>query len=154
MESISETCSSSSSPFYPCENPVNFWPLERGMRKSWPRPVAENPGIPLVWLHFGNRAAGDSSARIARGIGLLIVGACVDYQRRTAVAEDGMWVIAHCKAGRDDGRLGGPIGSHGYVWPVTGVRTVRIVQTVVLHVRIEVPASRCECRPLALRHCV
>src|SRR5882672_7261864 len=136
MESISETCSSSSSPFYPCENPVNFWPFERGMGKSGPRPVAENPGIPLASLHFGNRAASDSSARIARGIGLLIVGTCVDYQRRTAVAEDGMWVIAHGNAGRDDGRFCGPIGSHGYVRHVAGVRTVRIVQTVVLHVRI------------------
>jgi hypothetical protein len=115
-------------------------------------PGYRKSGISPDSLHLGDHAAGDSGPCISRGIALHIVGHGVDYDGRAAVAEDRMRIIAHGYAGRDDRSHQSPLRPHSDVRHVTGVRALRILQTVMLHVRIEVAAGRCERRSLALRH--
>jgi hypothetical protein len=106
------------------------------------------------YLLLDDHATGDAGARIARGIALHVVRTRVDHQRGSTVAENRMGVVAHGNSGRNHGRLRRPIRSHREIRHVARVRTIRILQPMLLHVWVQVWTRGSERRTFALRRCV
>ena len=79
-------------------------------------------------------------------------GLRVNHQRRAAIAENRVAVIAHRDARRDHRRLRRAICGHREIRHVARVRAFRILQAMMLHVRIEVAAGGRERRAFAFRH--
>src|SRR4051812_27889000 len=56
-------------------------------------------------LRFGDNAAGNAVAGVARRIGFHVVGFCMNHQSRSAITENRMVVAAHCCSLCDNGTL-------------------------------------------------
>lgn len=96
-------------------------------------------------------AAGDARAGVARRVGLHVVGRGMNDQRSSAVAENGVRTSTHRYIGSDRCFLRGPVGCYRKVLHIAGVRALRVLQPVLLLLRIEMPARRRESWNLALR---
>jgi len=166
MESISETCNSSSSPFHSCENPVNF----RGRPTIHPpskcievhranglrlrAEITQSPALARSRALLRDHPAGHSRPGITGRIALHIIGHGMYNKRSPTPRENRMGVVTHGDARRDHGGLCSSIRRHSKVRHVAGMWTLRVHQTMVLHVRIEVPAGRGKSRAFALRGAV
>jgi len=114
-------------------------------------PVAESVRAPLpgVSLGFGDDPAGDS-----RGGGCsCATGYRVDNDRGSAIAEDGMVIVAEGYVGRDHGNVGGAIGGDDER-KIRDVAGGGCVMAVLGAAGIEVRASALEVRRIALRDLV
>jgi hypothetical protein len=98
---------------------------------------------------LGDYAAGDAVSSISCGIRFHVVRFGMDHERRAAVTEKGMIVIAQVHVGIRCLEFGLAIGFHGKILHVAGVVAFRILQTVLFPVGIEVRASRLKVRRIA-----
>src|SRR3989442_1759574 len=128
-----------------CGQPAD--PAARGLRRRRAAPAGAG-GLAARRLH--EHAAGDAAARVARGVGLEVVGARVNDER-AAVG------VPHRRRPRAErelrgGRLHAPVavGGDREVRQVARVRALRIQRAVLLVQRIEVTAGAVEIRRVAL----
>src|SRR5271170_4182560 len=95
-------------------------------------------------------AAGYAVAGVAGGIGLHVVGFCVDDDRRAAVAEERVRAVAQGYVGVLEGSIGFAVGADGQVQHVAGVMAFGVLQSVLLAVGIEVRACGFKIGSIAL----
>ena len=96
-------------------------------------------------------ATGNAVTGVSGGVGLHVVSLRMDDQRRATVAEDGVaitWSPIHIFI--DDPGLRLAISVHGDVLHIASMMTLRILQSVLFVVRIEVRAGRFEIWRVAL----
>src|ERR1700722_11101622 len=98
-----------------------------------------------------DEAAGDATARIARGIGHQIVGLFMDYDRRAAVMKQRICSVAERHALSDERGAALSVGCDGEVGQIAEVRVRvhRVVDAVVRAGGIEMASGRGERRAFA-----
>jgi hypothetical protein len=84
-----------------------------------------------------NHAAGNPVARISSGVGLHVIGFCVNDDGGSAIAEKRMAVVAKGYILVREAELGFTVGSHVEVEHVTGMVTLGILQAMLFPVWIE-----------------
>jgi len=114
-----------------------------------PPPVALSDRAEDISL-LGDHAASDAVARIARWVRLHVVGLGMNHERGPSVRKQGMIAGAQIHTLICQFRLRCAIGLNSKVRHVTRMRSLGIIEAMVLLVGIEVRTGRRECRPLAL----
>ena len=103
---------------------------------------------------FRNYAAGDPRSGVARRVGHVVVRAGVNHNRRAALVEERVRTVAHRHLFVDDLGCTRPIRPYLNIFHVSGVRPIRVFESVLLVVGIEVRARRLEVGAFALAHVV
>ena len=101
-------------------------------------------------LLFCNHAARNPVPGISSGIGLHVIGFCVDNDSRSPIAEKRMAVVAKVYILVCEHELRLTVSTNGEVGHVTGMVTLRILKAVLLPFWIEMWTCRCEVRCIAL----
>jgi hypothetical protein len=112
-------------------------------------PICLLPSEPVRRALFLNHPAGDPVSRIPRGIGLVIIRAGVNYERRPTLVKQRIRSFAQSDHIVGESRLPFPACAHCEVQQVAGMRPFGVILAVLLHRGIEVPACRRKIRPLA-----
>ena len=97
--------------------------------------------FPDGWQLLRNQPARNAVTRISRWIGLHVVGLCMDHQCDSSIAEQRMLVVAKVDAWIIYRRLGRPIQFDGEIVHITSMRSIGILQSVLLVIRIQSPDS-------------
>jgi hypothetical protein len=108
-------------------------------------------GFTAVQILLCNHAAGDAVAGVTRGIRFVVIGLRVDHDGRAAVAEERMrpFTQGHVVILESDS-VGFALGVDGEVFHVARVVPLRIVESVLLGLRVEVRARGFEIGRIAL----
>ena len=99
---------------------------------------------------FLDYPAGDAVSRISRRVGLQVISLGMNDQGGAAIAEKRVAVISESYIRVQHFQLGTPIGLHDEIVHITGVMAFRILQAVLLSLRIEMRAGRFEIGRIAL----
>jgi len=99
---------------------------------------------------FRNHTTGDAVSRVSRRIALQVIGLGVNHQRRPAIAEQRMAVVAERDVLVHDLELGCALSVYGEVVHVASMVAFRILQAMLFTLRIEVRAGGFEIRRIAL----
>src|SRR6266852_6825163 len=98
MESLPKSVASSSAASkFVCTNCEYL--AGRGQVRRLPGQPVKIHCKPTDFLLLDDRAAGDAGTRIARGIAFHVIRIRVDHQRRSAVGENRMAIVAHRDSG-------------------------------------------------------
>lgn len=95
--------------------------------------------------------AGDSVPGIARGVGLHIVSFGVNDHGGATIAEDRVVVVTERDIRVRHRCLGRSVRSHREILHIASMSAVRVLQSVLLAIGIEVPASRLEIGRITFR---